>query len=128
MFYAVMAYRWGWTNNSQYFVWGGEDRESAIAWAKAEPHERGGKYGCTVYEIDGERCEPIFHAPSSYDEDKAHLNSRIMLFERIGSHVVSECEEGRSVKLKDLRELIGREKQIADILTKTTNENVDAGR
>lgn len=92
VFYHVVAYRWGWTNNSNYHVWSGVDQSSAIAHADSESHSRGGKYGCTVYELDGEEEKPIYHSPSAYGEKKAYCNYRIEMFEAIGGMVVNEIE------------------------------------
>lgn len=117
--YVVVAYRWGWTNNSFYFVWGGTDEDEAIAAAEKECEDRGGKYGVTVFRLSGDVEEVVQHCPSSYGEKEPYINQRIELFDKIGQRVVSTLEDGLlSVDLSpdSLSKLIEEEKQMIAIL------------
>lgn len=92
--YLVTAYRWGWTNDHQYQVYAGTDKDKAMESAETEVYERGGKYGCAVYEFDdtGEESEMVAYVPSD-DENKPSHNWRIDMFERLG-HELHRYAEG----------------------------------
>lgn len=84
--YLVIAYRWGWTNFSHYFVYSGQDREKAIALARAEQADRGGKYGCAVFEFEpgGEAFIMAEYAASAYDEKAPNTNRRLDELQMLG--------------------------------------------
>lgn len=84
--FLVIAFRWGWTNESWYIVYGGPDRTKACKLAKTEANDRGGKYGCAVYEFntDGTEYKVIAHESSLYGEAGPEHNERIEYFERLG--------------------------------------------
>lgn len=84
--YLVIAFRWGWTNNHWYIVYGGSDRAKACAMAKSERDNRAGKYGCVAYEFnaEGTDCSAIAYEASLYAEPEAEHNERIEYFRRLG--------------------------------------------
>lgn len=97
--FLVTAYRWGCTNEHAYHVYGGADRSKALALARAESAYRGGKYGCVVWEFDGDGTDyrNIAYFPSSMETDAAvipHHNHRIDYFERIGQ-TLHEAASGK---------------------------------
>lgn len=99
--YLVTAYRWGCTNEHAYHVYGGADRTKALAIANAECADRGGKYGCVVWEFDedGTNYKAIAYYGSSADKDEAegpHHNHRIDFFERLGMFV-NEAAGGKAL-------------------------------
>lgn len=94
--YLVTAYRWGWTNGHQYQVYCGPDRTKALALAQNENEDRGGKYGCAVYEWneDGTECKRIaYFGATMCDENEPFHNWRIDYFEKLG-HVLEGYGEG----------------------------------
>ena len=115
--YLVIAYRWGWTNNSQYRVGCWTDQATAEAFAAKEHGERAGTYGVTVYELAGEEEKMVRHFPSSYDEKEAHWNRRIALFERFGNVIVPivQGEATGDVSLAAMEALIEEEEATLDI-------------
>jgi len=120
--YLAIAYLWGWTNNDKYFVGCWTDRDTAIAFATAEAHDRGGKYGVTVYEFCGPDEEKVIHhSPSSYGEDRAQWNRRIALFERFGNHFVPivQGEMEGDLSHKAMAAYIEHENKILDIIEGT---------
>lgn len=99
--YLVTAYRWGCTNEHAYHVYCGADRTKALALARSEQADRGGKYAAVVWEFDADGTEqkPIAYFHSSMDPDNAvvpHHNHRIDYFERIGQFV-DECMSGKAL-------------------------------
>lgn len=95
--FIVVAYRWGWTNGHQYFVYAGTDKEKAIALAKVETNDRGGKYGCAVYEFadNGIDYQQVFYTPSGMefaDAQAPYHNHRIDYFERLGHFMDEVCD------------------------------------
>lgn len=97
--FLVTAYRWGCTNEHAYHVYGGADRTKALALARAENADRGGKYGCVVWEFDADGTDyrAIAYFPSSMENDEAvipHHNHRIDYFERIGQ-TLHEAASGK---------------------------------
>lgn len=94
--YLVIAFRWGWTNNSWYIVYGGPDRTKACALATAEANDRAGKYGCVAYEFDadGTGYKVIAYESSSYGEKEPEHNERLEYFERLG-HFVDSYASGK---------------------------------
>lgn len=99
--YLVTAYRWGQTNQHAYHVYAGPDQTKAIALAKAENSDRGGKYGVVVWEFepDGVEYKRIFYLGSSMDSecsDGPHHNYRIDYFERLGMFV-DEAMSGKAL-------------------------------
>lgn len=96
--YAAVAYRWGYLNGHQYFVYVGTDKAKAVAMARSENADRGGKYGCVVWSFkdneEGEQTEEqVAYFNSSWGEDKPFHNYRIDMFERLG-HKFHEFAEG----------------------------------
>ena len=119
--YLAIAYRWGWTNNDQYFVGCWTDRDTAIAFATAESRDRGGKYGVTVYEFCASEYTAIHHSPSSYGEKHAHWNRRIALFDRFGNRfvpIVQDEMEG-DLSREAMAAYIEQEDKILDIIEGT---------
>jgi len=116
--YLVIAYRFGRTNAHTYTVWGGTCRSTAWAFAIKEGTERGGKYGCAVYEIDGEDEQLVDYYPSSYGEEKPSQNANIVLCQNMGTYVV-RCLEGYGsqddLSLVSLTKRLAYEKQVAEI-------------
>jgi hypothetical protein len=99
--YLVTAYRWGCTNEHAYHVYCGADRTKALALARAENADRGGKYAAVVWEFDADGTEQkaIAYFQSSLDPDNAvipHHNHRIDYFERIGQFV-DEAMSGKAL-------------------------------
>lgn len=94
--YLVIAYRWGWTNNSWYIVYGGSDRTKACALATAEANDRGGKYGCVVYEFDqdGTGYKSIAYEGSAYGEKEPEHNEKLEYFSRLG-HFMDSYATGK---------------------------------
>lgn len=94
--YHVTAYRWGNLNLHQYRVYCGPDRTKAIALAENECNDRGGKYGCAVYEWneDGTDCKRIAYFSAMMHEEPAPFhNWRIDYFERLG-HLLDQWHKG----------------------------------
>lgn len=90
--FLVTAYRWGCTNEHAYHVYAGIDRLKALAMARAEQADRGGKYACVVWEFDADGAEykSIAYYGSQLCPDDARVprhNHRIDYFERIGQFV-----------------------------------------
>lgn len=113
--YLVMAYRWGWTNAHQYPVYCGPYREKALSSASEERDDRGGKYGCAVYEFDGEGKQRtlIAYFPSIMEpEERApRHNWRLNYFERLGQFaedyadgrvLIPEPEDATTLKSVDV--------------------------
>jgi hypothetical protein len=94
--YLVIAFRWGYTNNSWYIVYGGPDRTKACAMATMEANHSGGKYGCVAYEFnaDGTEYKAIHYESSSYGETEPQHNERIEYFERLG-HFTHDYASGK---------------------------------
>ena len=92
--YLVTAYRWGWTNDHQYQVYAGTDKDKAMESAETEVDGRGGKYGCAVYEFipDGSDYVMVGYYPSG-DEKAPHYNWRINMFNTLG-HKLHEYADG----------------------------------
>lgn len=82
--YAVLACRWGWTNNGFDVLRITTDLPEAIAVAEAYADYRGGKYGVGVFDGGGQQ---VHHAASLYAEKQLHTNHRIDTFERVGGLV-----------------------------------------
>lgn len=95
--YLVTAYRWGWLNGHQYQVYCGPDHTKALALAQNETEDRGGKYGCAVYEWneDGTDYKRVayFGASMEHETEPFH-NWRIDYFERLG-HTLDEYANGK---------------------------------
>jgi hypothetical protein len=96
-FFATVAYRWGFTNAHWYFVYVGTDQAKAIALADDEVQERGGKYGCAVFEFDesGTDYELIYYAPCMAEDqanESPRHNHRIDYFETLGMALDDACE------------------------------------
>lgn len=95
--YLVTAYRWGWLNGHQYQVYCGTDRTKALALAQNEQQDRGGKYGCAVYEWDADGTEfkrIAYFGGSMEGEDEPFHNWRINYFEALG-HTLDAYADGR---------------------------------
>lgn len=89
--YHVVAYRWGWTNSSQYTVYVGPSLRTARRRADRERDDRGGKYGVAVYRWPGQKL--VHYAPSD-KERRPHHNYRIDMFQSLG-HDFADLAEGR---------------------------------
>ena len=111
--WAVIAYRWGWLNNHNYIVRITTDLQSAKDAADAEAMHRGGKYGVTVWDGEG---NAIYHAPSSYGEKAAQTNWRIELFEAVGLHVVVALEDGKPLTTDEITKRWQDEKLTQEIM------------
>lgn len=122
--YAVIAYRWGWLNESHYIVRVTTDLQAAKDAADAEAMHRGGKYGVTVYDGEG---NTVYHSPSSYLEKSAVWNHRIDLFQSIGGHVVTWFETEQPVKVDYLNQLFESKKNIQKIIEDATLANSESG-
>ena len=88
-FFLVTAYRWGCTNEHAYHIYGGPDRTKALAMARAENADRGGKYATVVWEFDGDGTDyrNIAYFQSSAEAEQytgPHHNHRIDFYERVG--------------------------------------------
>lgn len=83
--YLVVAYRWGNLNLGHHFVYLGTDEAQAIARARAENENRGGNYGCVVYEFrDGHEQRVVAYFPSSWGEKHPLHNTRIDMLISLG--------------------------------------------
>jgi hypothetical protein len=111
--WAVIAYRWGWLNNSHYIVRLTTDLQAAKDSADAEATHRGGKYGVTVWDCE---ANAIYHAPSAYGEKSAHVNWRIDLFEGVGLHVVVALEDGKPMTTEEITKRWQSEKKTREIM------------
>lgn len=99
--YTVVAYRWGWTNNSFYLVGATSALSRAIELADVECECRGGKYGVAVYAWKSdEDYERIHYSPSSYGEDAPETNYRIQMFSDVG-HRAHEAATSGQVYMED---------------------------
>lgn len=143
--FLVVAYRWGWTNAHQYPVYVGTDRTKAHALAQVETEDRGGKYGCAVYEFnaDGTEYERTAYFSSIYDEDTPHRNYRIDMFESLG-HRFAEFAEGKVMlpdpdnpgRLKDtevevpewVKDEVTRRQRICDLMTKAQDDRAASSK
>lgn len=97
--FLAVAYRWGWTNNHSYFIYCGTDRVKALALARAENADRGGKYACVVWKFDedGIDSHSIGYWPSSMEPDgqtAPRHNHRIDYFETLG-HFLHDMADGK---------------------------------
>ena len=122
--WAVIAYRWGWINAHQYVVRVTNDLQAAKDAADAESMHRGGKYGVTVWDNDG---SAVYHAPSSYREDRAHVNYRTEMFEAVGLHVVVGIEDGKPLTADQIAEVWKREVQMQEIMERADQSQPNAG-
>jgi hypothetical protein len=96
-FYFVVAYRWGCTNEHWYFVYAGVDQVKAVTMAENEAQDRGGKYGCAVFEFDesGTDYQMIFYAPSMNEAQTAKApihEHRHDYYIRLGMMFEQACE------------------------------------
>lgn len=99
--YLVTAYRWGETNNHWYHVYGGTDRSKAVALARAETADRGGKYAAIVWEFVPDGCDykRIAYFPSSGEDDATTdplHNHRLDYFQRLG-FFLHEASQGKAL-------------------------------
>ena len=96
VFYVVIAYRWGWLNNTWYMVHIGCERDRAIAVACYEALNRAGKYGIAVYGICGDPLEwkLIHYVSSLYGEGRPYRNWRLEWIDHVGARVCDAYEEG----------------------------------
>jgi hypothetical protein len=96
MFYTVVAYRWGWTNESpqtQFCTTADVDRACAVADEVAD--NSAGKYGVAVYAWPKDNERTLHKYISSiYDEDEPYHNPRIDMFNGIGHKVHSAVTMG----------------------------------
>lgn len=99
--YLVTAYRWGASNRHQYQVYAGIDKTKALALARAEVADRGGKYDCVVYEFtaDGVDYKPAAYFAAYADNegrtDAKHDHFRDYL-ERLG-HFMADAASGKAL-------------------------------
>ena len=98
--YTVIAYRWGWKNSHHYFVGCVNGLDHAESVAIFEHSNRGGKYGCVVYNRNG---EIEFYKSSSYCESKPFWNYRIELNQYIGFKV-TDLIENNELTIDKLKE------------------------
>ena len=85
--YLAIAYRWGWLNGHQYLIYCGEDRTKAEALSRAEQADRGGKYGCAVYEVSAAGTEQKligYFGATMHNEPAPFYNPRIDYFNQLG--------------------------------------------
>lgn len=101
--HVVIAYRWGWTNNGGYIVTIKQELEDAIAHAFEEADSRGGKYGCAVYDKEGDLKH---YEASGYGEDKPFLNTRIEMFERVGNRIAPMVENSETVTAEEVIKIV----------------------
>jgi hypothetical protein len=97
--FVVVAHRWGWTNNSWYFVGGCTCRKDAVDMARLEADDRGGKYGVAVYRLAcDENAGSVLEAyfPSLYNEERPTRNPRLDIFQRLGLKVFFAVETGKA--------------------------------
>lgn len=94
--YLVVAYRWGESNNHQYFVYCGEDETKAVAMATAEVGDRGGKYDCAVYLTQeyGTAFKLHGYIAARDDATKPTHNWRLDMFETLG-HICDRYADGQ---------------------------------
>ena len=100
--FVAIAYRWSNLNNHHYIVYAGQDEQRAVALAKNEPQDRGGKYGCVVYGYKDsgpeQECRKVAYFPSTMDAadgaDSPENNYRIEMFQSLG-HKFYDFAEGR---------------------------------
>lgn len=118
--YVSIAYRWGYLNGHQYFVYVGSDKAKATALAHAENSDRGGKYGCAVIEFKDEdageqRSSNVAYFASSYGETKPFHNYRIDMFQNLG-HKFHHYAEGTVYLPEDSDTIKDREGKPARVL------------
>lgn len=96
--YVAIAYRWGYLNLHHYLIAAGCDKEKIVALAQCEADDRGGKYGCVVYEmLDSSATETmteVAYSPSSWGEGHPHHNYRIDFYETLGHKLAEVVERG----------------------------------
>lgn len=111
MTYLVMAHRWGNTNGHWYLVYCGPDKTKAEAIAVAEAADRGGKYGCAVYEFDADGTEykRIAYSGSGWGDDAPFHNHRLDMFQSLGHKFASFARgfETRAVPDHELKRADG---------------------
>lgn len=98
--YLAVAYRWGWTNNHQYFVLCSTDLEQVREAAFTECDDRGGKYGVAVYKMPttpGGKPEMLQYSGSTYGEAAPYENPRINMFRRLGQTAFFASKEGHAL-------------------------------
>lgn len=86
MMYLVMAYRGGRLNDHQYPVYCGESLEAATQSAERESADRGGKYGCAVYQYDetGSFKRIQYVGSSLHNENEPFHNVQADYFHHLG--------------------------------------------
>lgn len=95
--YIVLAYRWGWVNNTHYIVKVLiDDLDGAIEAADEEAMNRGGKYGIVVLEFSAGDHRRVHYAPSAYREDREFTNPRIEIFRSLGQTVFFGATDGKT--------------------------------
>lgn len=96
MIYLVIAYRWGDLNGHQYIVHAGLDREAALEAAETEAGDRGGKYGCAVYECTGGDHKIIHYASAYHGESGPTHNYTTDALITIGLAARDWIEDGKA--------------------------------
>ncbi len=98
--YLAVAYRWGWTNNHQYFVLCSTDLGQVRDAAYETCDDRGGKYGVAVYKMPttpGGTPELLEYASSTYGEKAPHENPRLNIFRRLGQTAFFAVKDGKAL-------------------------------
>jgi len=105
--FLVMAYRWGFSNDHQYIVGAWPCVSVAAEHAEQEVANRGGKYCCAVYRIEGGDQTLVYYKdPHSETAVKPHPCSRILLREQLGFAVTRAIDNGDPIPEQELRDLI----------------------
>ena len=99
--YAVIACRWGWTNNGFSVICVNNDLEKAKRVADEYADYRGGKYGVGVFDASGKQ---VYHSSSLYGETELHHNYRLDTFQSVGIVACRAFELGGEPSAKIMRE------------------------
>jgi len=94
--FLVVAYRWGASNDHQYFVYLGDDETKAHALARSEVDDRGGKYDCAIYtpNDDGTAFTLCGYVAARDDQTKPEHNWLLDMFEALG-HELDRYADGK---------------------------------
>lgn len=110
--YIVIGYRFGWENKGGHHIWGGYDRDTAIAFAVKENSESSKKYATAVYKICGEEMKMVWYSSSSWGEETLRYDYTLDYHEGIGRRVVSLVEKSKVISHIAIKSILDSEKEV----------------
>jgi hypothetical protein len=127
MIYVVIAYKWGWINNTHFLVCATSNYEKAIKEAKITHKTWEGKCGVVVYDtpdILDDDTYVVFYLPSSYNENRPFVNKQLELYKEVGAKVVLEIERNKNNDIPTwIKDIIEHKKQVLNLVTNIKENN-----